>query len=692
MPHPTLSTSSPPTSASSLHARPSNRSLTSSLDSISATNTQPRQSRLFSPPSTTRDSSPADLNLHSSASNRLADHHRVPSLNWLRGRARSRQDNVAESLPTRSADRLAETRAAPAAEDTETAPPDQTQAAEHPVAGQQLELQLPGDAGEEGLSGTTTGDSQRDSALEPEGAGDPRDWVRSSEDESVQSYRARTGHGLKQKMHQTSSRLLRMTDDDRPFTRDFKDLFSTLMVSLPLTPHRVRFQRIEHTFTTEEAITNLGSLKFSQSNRMPDPKDPSRIVTTTTTTTFSMAKEMARSVCTRFLEARFVESVDGKHDFTSKNSVWQLTPKGMHILSGFCQRNGINQRHVNELLDSPRNVMQLVILERETDTDKLNHDRATVEVLFRRFVGQTDPNLKTNSATSDSESLHEYATGQVGVKMNKSRKTAEGVQYSFTGKAAVDWLMDCCTVVDRRECFELANLFIQAGLIIPLTDDRGQNHPNPAAHRFQASKHALYAVTEQGQRVAGWTTTPNGSVSSDSGNRTMLGLARDSNTNRMTVIIRDPALRLLFGEFLRETHCEENLAFYLDVRSFLKDYENAKRAAPTPRLDVIRETLASAYSLYNAFLAPGSPCELNIDHSLRNALAGRMTRAVGEDEAMVKSLDEVAVLFDQAQNSVFKLMASDSVPKFARDPKYCSMLRDRNLDQVVQSMASTSIS
>ncbi|KAK4999619.1 hypothetical protein LTR28_013314 [Elasticomyces elasticus] len=69
-----------------------------------------------------------------------------------------------------------------------------------------------------------------------------------------------------------------------------------------------------------------------------------------------------------------------------------------------------------------------------------------------------------------------------------------------------------------------------------------------------------------------------------------------------------------------------------------------------------------------------------------------MTRAVGEDEAMVKSLDEVAVLFDQAQNSVFKLMASDSVPKFARDPKYCSMLRDRNLDQVVQSMASTSIS
>jgi hypothetical protein len=35
-----------------------------------------------------------------------------------------------------------------------------------------------------------------------------------------------------------------------------------------------------------------------------------------------------------------------------------------------------------------------------------------------------------------------------------------------------------------------------------------------------------------------------------------------------------------------------------------------------------------------------------------------MTRAVGDDEATIGSLDEVASLFDQAQTSVFKLMAS----------------------------------
>jgi hypothetical protein len=65
--------------------------------------------------------------------------------------------------------------------------------------------------------------------------------------------------------------------------------------------------------------------------------------------------------------------------------------------------------------------------------------------------------------------------------------------------------------------------------------------------------------------------------------------------------------------------------------------------------------------LYNAFLAPGSPCELNIDHTLRQDMASRMTRAVAKDDAaMYQSLKEVAALFDRAQQQVFKLMAGVS--------------------------------
>ena len=353
-----------------------------------------------------------------------------------------------------------------------------------------------------------------------------------------------------------------------------------------------------------------------------------------------------------------MESAEGKTDFGTRGSIWQLTPKGMHILARFCQRNGIYQRHVNELLDSPRNMMQLVILEREHETDKLSADAATIHVVFRRFAGDTGPNVKPISSSSDSDS-NEYATGLIGVKMHRSKRSDKESPYTFTGKTAFDWLMDCTTVVDKREAFDLGRLFLQHELITPTGDDARSNGVSEA-HRLTASKHVLYAITQKGMRVAGWITTPNGTVNGEATIQQRLppGVVRDSNTNRMTIIIRDPALRLLFREYLRETHCEENLAFYVEVKAFLAEYERAKRDSSPPRLDIIRETLASAYSLYNAFLAPGSPCELNIDHNLRAALAGRMTRAVGEDEQMMRSLDEVAVLFDQAMNSVFKLMAS----------------------------------
>jgi hypothetical protein len=425
---------------------------------------------------------------------------------------------------------------------------------------------------------------------------------------------------------------------------------------------------------SEEAINNLGSLKFSQSNRMPDPKDPSRIVTTTTTTTFSMARDMARSVCQRFLDARVIESADGKQakEFTMKGSVWQLTPKGVHVLDRFCAKNGIQQRHVAELVGSSRNTMQLVILERDSATDKLSSDRSTIEVIFRRFIGANGPNIKSNLSSADSDSLSEYKDGIAGVRMASERKVGSPprtVYQTFTGKAATDWLMDCCTTVDRRETTEIAALFLEHELIWCVQTDRAHIQQYPHEARFQPTKYAIYQMTQKGKDVVNMTSrersTDGGDTSSSPSVRA--GVSRDSNTQKLDKILNDAALRLLFRENLRDTHCEENLSFYLDVDEFLKQCKLAIKTSSSrsgkggsASLDSVKETMASAYGIYNAFLAPGSPCELNIDHLLRNQLATRMTKAVGQDAAMIESLKEVTRLFEEAQVSVFKLMASVS--------------------------------
>ncbi|POS80671.1 developmental regulator flbA [Diaporthe helianthi] len=491
------------------------------------------------------------------------------------------------------------------------------------------------------------------------------------------------------KMHQTSSRLLRMTDDDRPFTKDFKDLFATLIVSLlPLSAHRVRLTKVEHTFLSEDAINNLGSLKFSQSNRMPDPKDPSRIVTTTTTTTFSMytcwylpsADSMKRASRNRWHIERAMSLA------TMKGSVWQLTPKGISILDRFCSRNGIQQKQVAELIGN--SLPQLVILEREGQTDKLTTDRGTIEVLFRRFVGIGGFNIKNNVNSADSDSLSDYRDGLTGVKMAAERKLGgKTFKNTFTGKAATDWLMDCSTTVDRRETIEVAGLFVEYELMEAIQQDRAYMSQYPGSHLFQPTKHAIYQLTPRAIDLVNGTLTrgrsSEGEVAS-SGIRP--GIARDSNTQRLDKILGDPALRLLFRENLRETHCEENLSFYIDVDEFVRSCKQAIRQAqknPTSTsMDGIKEIMAQAYGIYNAFLAPGSPCELNIDHQLRSNLATRMTKAVGQDVAMIDTLHEVTGLFEDAQNAVFKLMASDSVPKFLRSPKYEHVLKNYDFDTI----------
>nr|CAG8437189.1 8887_t:CDS:2 [Entrophospora candida] len=132
-----------------------------------------------------------------------------------------------------------------------------------------------------------------------------------------------------QVQQQSSTHMMKTTRSGRPFVKDIHDLFSTLVVSLPMETHRNLFKNYSNSFTTEEAIANLGSLRFTQSHRTPDPKDPSRIVTTTTTTTFSMTKEMAKSVCQTFMDARLFENLgdSSSRAFKDKN-IYGLTQKG----------------------------------------------------------------------------------------------------------------------------------------------------------------------------------------------------------------------------------------------------------------------------------------------------------------------------------------------------------------------------
>jgi hypothetical protein len=217
--------------------------------------------------------------------------------------------------------------------------------------------------------------------------------------------------------------------------------------------------------------------------------------------------------------------------------------------------------------------MPLLTLEREIDTDRILTDRQTVEVIFRRFAGAEGPNVRATSSDSDSNK-GEINNGVAGVKIARdSRVNGKRYAYTFNGRAAVDWLMDCCTVIDERETIRLCEQFIAHGLVARVQHYEKSHNERPntttsddgSSSLFDSSRYSLYAFTSRGLRVCGWAPTSD-KHSEDEKAGSVVGVpvcgADVSNKARLDYILADPSLRLLFREFLAASFCEENLSFY----------------------------------------------------------------------------------------------------------------------------------
>jgi hypothetical protein len=67
--------------------------------------------------------------------------------------------------------------------------------------------------------------------------------------------------------------------------------------------------------------------------------------------------------------------------------------------------------------------------------------------------------------------------------------------------------------------------------------------------------------------------------------------------SELSIIIQNPALSLLFGHFLKSTHCWENFAFYLEVTDFVTYYEQIEHTSLWPNNS--HDALARLHRKYN---------------------------------------------------------------------------------------------
>ncbi|KIJ19851.1 hypothetical protein PAXINDRAFT_166068 [Paxillus involutus ATCC 200175] len=326
----------------------------------------------------------------------------------------------------------------------------------------------------------------------------------------------------------SSSHMMKTTKRGRPYLKDTLDLFATLVVSLQLTTHKQYFRTFPNSFSTDEAAQNLASLKFSQSNRGPDPRDKSRIVTTTTTTTFSMTRDMAKAMCQHFMDARLIENAaDQGSNLFKDRGTYVLTPKGLHVLERFISKNGINSDHLQHVFASQPICIKLLHLERRSADDEIIVTQSVITALFRRFVGR-QPNYPSRTSSAPQDAFQEYHERSKGVQLMDVQEKAQPLlgkgtvvhKYCFAAVSALEWLCDFTSVVGREEAAEMAAQFVRFGLITLVSDKRknndsaiiftvrgsapGGNSPVSQHGEFRCTAKAIYRITDEGRRVAQW--------------------------------------------------------------------------------------------------------------------------------------------------------------------------------------------
>ncbi|KAG0006561.1 hypothetical protein BGZ65_006629, partial [Modicella reniformis] len=278
------------------------------------------------------------------------------------------------------------------------------------------------------------------------------------------------------------------------------------MISLRIDNHKIRFRSYPNSFTAEAAVANLGNLQVIQSNRVSDPNDPTRIISQVTTTQFALSRDMARNLCQTFMDARLFESATDltKREFQPRG-LYQVTPKGAHLLAKFVVRNSSPNEESRRITSNA--TASLVYLERTDDEDAIILNLKQVDTILKRFAGP-EPNV-SNSILGDTPMSPANSGGRErtnsvkdlcnGIEVNDQQYENETYKHTFYGKAAVEWLLDYTAVISKEEAICVCQEMVNAKYIEQVGEE---NTEGPSL--FRTGNSTLYHLTEIGRALAGW--------------------------------------------------------------------------------------------------------------------------------------------------------------------------------------------
>lgn len=174
-----------------------------------------------------------------------------------------------------------------------------------------------------------------------------------------------------------------------------------------------------------------------------------------------------------------------------------------------------------------------------------------------------------------------------------------------------------------------------------------------------------------------------------------------SHWYKLRQILEDPLLRMYFRDFLKSQYCEENVNIWVDFYTLRKKCNKGGVSS--------RELLRDGYSIYDTYLAPDAPSEVNINHALKQEIiayiannftvhhpgsnteghyhpstltgggvpfganafqpAGQQMTVIVNGHA-TQCLRSLLKLYERVNEHICRTMAQDAIPRFIKTEKY----------------------
>lgn len=521
----------------------------------------------------------------------------------------------------------------------------------------------------------------------------------------------------------------------RMLRKNLVQLFAILILRLKLERKKPRLFGASHdySFVAYDALAQMQCLELDV-----------MLGASTTTLSYSVPEHVATLLLKKFFDAKLLHCPALRTETTvGPSTLLQVTPKGTSFVFQFCREVGMLFDQLPPLVRSNLHLMEVFTFDRGSE-DRVLYLPHLLRVLFARMMGPT-PNVWLSHAkpvpaknvlpsvtlefsfgpkvaeveleAAVSPLHHKYFTNpeldahvqyysNCGLRLFGGRVFQIGrqtykAQYSFSGKAIVQWLLDCTGLLTTVEAVDMATLLLETGLIRAIT----------GSNRFRDSRDAFYEVGSNGRSACLW---PDFVELSESLSLVLLGASIT-----LKDVLKDPGTLHLLRAHMRRERCAENIDAYTLLLEFAKLKERLARLVEQHEALPLESSAAQvrqmamachskAHHLYATFIAPEAQCDINIDATLREkahcimlcgtdpdltdylqtpvadtydlemlsveeALRTPLTPTAALVAEVMAALDLIHVVYGRIAASLYRLMEADSLPKFIASLEGSSM-------------------